>query len=329
VRRELSMAVGDYAHVRDLADGRVTVEGVDLVVLRLPIEQILQRALRHREWDVSELSLAQYVALRSRGDTTLTAIPVFPSRVFRHGAIYVRRGTLSDPGALNGARVGIPEWVQTAGVWVRGILAEEYGVDLASIAWVQAGVNQAGREEGTPVELPRGLRCHARPDASLDELLQSGEIDAIISARPPASFVRSGGSTVRLMRDHREAERVWWERTGILPIMHIVTIRRDVYGGSRWIARGLLDAFSEAKRRSVAALADPVVSYVPLPWVAEELEMLRGRLAAGDEWWPYGVAPNRATLETFLRYARDQGIAAPQLAVEDLFAPETLSDVRV
>ena len=325
--RPFSLAVGDYAHVQALFDGRVRVEGLDLRFLRLSAEQVIQRMMEHREFEIAEFSFAQYVALRASGDTSLIAIPVFPSRVFRHGSIFVRAdGPRDDPGALNGGRIGVPEWVQTAGIWTRGILGEYLGVDVRSIEWIQAGVNQPGRRESAPLVLPEGIRYRAVADSTLTDMLDLGEIDAIVTARPPASFTDGSDRAVRLFSDVPAVEREWWARTGIFPIMHVVVLRRDAYEEARWIATGLVEAFTEAKRRSIAALTDNTYSHVPLPWVPDQLVELN---PGGGEWWPYGVEPNRLTLDAFLRYCREQGLAPADLQVDDLFAPETLTAVRV
>jgi 4,5-dihydroxyphthalate decarboxylase len=324
--RPFALAIGDYAHVAALADGRVRVEGMELRVLRLSAEQVIQRTMEHQEWEIAEFSFAQYVALRASGDRSLIAIPVFPSRVFRHGSIFVRADGPHEPGALAGGRIGVPEWVQTAGVWTRGILHEQYRLDLRSITWIQAGLNQPGRKEAAPIALPPGISCHAMPAATLTGMLDEGEIDAIITARPPASFADGSGRVRRLISDFPAVELAWWRATGIFPIMHVVVLRRDAYEEARWIAQGLVSAFTEAKRRSLTLLADSTFSHVPLPWIPDRLAELTDE---ETEWWPYGIEPNRPTLTTFLRYCRDQGVAPPGLEIEDLFAPETLTEVRV
>jgi 4,5-dihydroxyphthalate decarboxylase len=323
---EYALAIGDYAHVQALADGRVRVQGLDLRIQRLSAEQVIQRTMEHQEWEIAEFSLAQYVALCSRGDQSLIAIPVFPSRVFRHGSIFVRADGPHDPSALGGGRVGVPEWVQTAGIWTRGILSEQYGLDLRSIEWVQAGVNQAGRRESVPVTLPPGVSCRSADGETLTDLLEAGSIDAIITARPPSSFTDGSGRTTRLISDFQAAERAWFNDTGIFPVMHVIVIRRDAYEQARWIAQNLVEAFTEAKRIELASLADITISHVPLPWIPDQL----AELSAGvDEWWPYGVEPNRPTLSAFLRYCSQQGVAPPSLKLEDLFAPETLTAVHI
>jgi 4,5-dihydroxyphthalate decarboxylase len=318
VKRQLSVAVGSYDHVRDLTTGRVPIEGLDPTFIELPVEQILQRFVRYREWEVSEFSLAQYVALRSRGDTSLIAIPVFPSRMFRHGSVFVRAGTIDRFPDLRGRRIGVPEWVQTAGVWVRGILEREHGVTPDSVEWVQAGLDEPGRRESVQSSLPDGVRLERRPDASLSEMLRSGEIDALISARAPRS---DDGRIVRLLADHVAAERAWWRRTRIYPIMHVMVLRADVYAAAPWCAANLLAAFDEARLRSVRRLLGTTVSHIAVPWLPELLT----ELTDGDPlgWWAYGVEPNRPTLQAFLDFAVDQGVAQAPMSVEELFAPET------
>jgi 4,5-dihydroxyphthalate decarboxylase len=321
----LSIAVGSYDHVRDLVSGRLRPEGIEPTFIELEIEQILQRFAHLEEWDVSEFSLAQYVARRARDDESIIAIPVFPSRVFRHGSIFVRPGTMEGPADLVGRRVGIPEWVQTAGVWMRGILEREYRVDLAEVEWVQAGVNEAGRGESIAPDLPAGVRVESRPEDTLDEMLRTGEIDAVLSARPPRGF--DGERVVRLVTDHVEVEREWWRRTGIYPIMHVIVLRAAPYRRSPWIAASLTEAFTEAKRRGVERLRELTASRIAMPWIAEQLEELEPLF--GTDWWPYGVAGNRATLEAFLDFSHRQGVARRRLEVEELFAPETLFEARV
>src|SRR5215468_4205312 len=200
----LTLAVTDYDHVRDLVHGVVKADGIALTPVVLEVEEIFYRFINHLEWDVSEMSFAKYLALTAQGGAPMVAIPVFPSRVFRHSSIYVRKDRkIAQPKDLEGKTVGIPEWAQTAGIFARGMLAETYGVDLAKITWVQAGVNQAGRAEKVELQLPAGVRYESRPDASLSELLTKGEIDAVMSARMPAAFVRAQGSIVRLFPDYR------------------------------------------------------------------------------------------------------------------------------
>src|SRR5262245_36935340 len=190
-RLHLTMAVADYDHIRDLVHGVVKADGIALTGLVLEVEEIFHRFIKHLEWDVSEISFAKYTAMTAQGGAPMVAIPVFPSRVFRHSSIYIRtdRG-IGTPKDLENRTVGVPEWAQTAGIYARGLLAEYYGVDLTKIRWIQAAVNQPGRAEKVELNLPGGIRYEARPDASLSELLAKGEIDAAITARVPTVFAR-------------------------------------------------------------------------------------------------------------------------------------------
>ncbi|MGH9058175.1 MAG: 4,5-dihydroxyphthalate decarboxylase, partial [Acidimicrobiales bacterium] len=263
----LTMAMSGYDHVRDLDSGAVRVEGVDLTSLTLPVEEIFFRFLKYREWHVSELSLAKYVALRAAGDTSLSAIPVFPSRVCRHSSIFVRRGGPTDPKELAGGRIGVPEWAQTASVYSRALLQHEWGIALSDVSWYQAGVNTPGRQEKVAVHLPDGVSLTRVPDRSLDDMLRAGDLDAVLSAHPPESFERGDGDLVRLFPDYQPVEREHVARTGIFPIMHITAIRADVLETAPWVAVNLLTAFEEAKRRSLARLAEITASRIPLPWI--------------------------------------------------------------
>lgn len=323
----LTLAMSGYDHTRDLESGAVGVEGVDLTCLTLPVEEIFFRFLHYREWHVSELSMAKYVALRASGDTSLTAIPVFPSRVCRHSSIFVRRGGPSDPKELAGARVGVPEWAQTASVYSRALLQYEWGVDLRDVSWFQAGVNTPGRKEKVDLSLPEGVSLTPVPDRSLEEMLLAGDLDAVLSAHPPEAFDRGGGEIVRMFPDYLPLEREYVARTGVFPIMHITVIRSDVLEDAPWVAANLLSAFEEAKRRSLARLAEMTASRVPLPWVPATLQEMAGML--GGDPWPYGVEANRVTLGAFTRWAHEQGVAARLLEPEDLFAPQVLDRYKV
>jgi len=305
----LTLAINPYDHARDLR-----AEGIDLTVLELPIEEIFFRFTKFREWDASEMSFGKTVSLMAQAAPEIMPIPVFPSRVFRHSAIYVgEKSPIRQPQDLEGRKVGIPEWAQTAGIYVRGLLQHEYGVDLARIQWYQAGVQQPGRVEKVKLHLPEGVRITAVPDKSLAGMLAGGELDAVISARDP------GGK--RLFEDYVSVEEAYFRKTGIYPIMHVVVLRRDSYERDRWIAMNLFKAFEASKRESMQRLVEIGLSHVPMPWLAEHAR--RWRALAGEDFWPYGLEPNRPTLEAFVQYSHEQGITQRRLKVEELFAPET------
>jgi 4,5-dihydroxyphthalate decarboxylase len=311
----LSLAINPYDHVRDLRP-----QGIDLVTLELPIEEIFFRFTKFREWDVSEMSFGKVVSMMSEARPEIIALPVFLSRVFRHSAIYLgKNSNLRTPKDLEGRRVGIPEWAQTAGLYVRGLLQHEYGVDLARINWYQAGLREPGRVEKVELKLPQGLRISALPDRTLLDLLARGELDAVISARAL--------DAPRLFEDYRAAEAAYWKKTRIFPIMHVLVLRREVYERDRWIAMNLLKAFEEAKRASLARVSEFGLSHLPLPWVPDHVRQWRE--VAGEDFWPYGVAPNRPTLEAFLQYGFEQGVCRRRLSVEELFAPETRESFKI
>jgi 4,5-dihydroxyphthalate decarboxylase len=324
----LTLAIGEYDQVRDVLDGTVPVAGVDLTVLRLPVEEMFYRFLTHGEFDVSEVSFAKIVALAAQDDRRFVPLPVFPSRVFRHSSIYVHGdGGITRPEQLAGKRIGVPEWAQTAAIYSRGLLAHEYGVDLASVHWHQAGVNEPGRREKVALELPPGFRLTVVADRSLSEMLLAGDLDAVLSARPPAPIVAGDPRVRRLFADYREVELAYARKTGIFPIMHVVALRREVHERDRWLAMNLFKAFDEARRRSLERAADMAVSFFPLPWIPDELR--RARELLGADPWPYGIEANRTTLDAFLNYAFEQGVCRRKLAVETLFPPEAQSTFRI
>jgi 4,5-dihydroxyphthalate decarboxylase len=316
----LSLALNAYDHVRDVISGEVRPAGIDLVPLELPIEEIFYRFTRFREWHVSEMSFGKVVSLMSEDRPQIAVLPVFLSRVFRHSAIYLPEGSpIQKPKDLEGRRVGIPEWAQTAGIYVRGMLAHEYGVDLARIQWFQAGVREPGRVEKVDLKLPPGVKIQRMADRTLLAMLAAGELDAVISAREiPAP---------RLFKEYRAAEAEYWKKTHIFPIMHVLVIRRDTYERDRWIAMNLYQAFEEARRRSMARVREFGLSHLPMPWVPDHLRQWQA--LAGDDFWPYGIEPNRPTLEAFFQYAHEQGVAGKRLRMEDVFAPETREQFKI
>lgn len=324
----LTLAITPYDHVSDLTSGRIRIEGIDLTCLQLQTEEVFFRTAVYREFDVSELSLAKYASMRSQGDDSLIAIPVFPSRVPRHSAIYIRRGgPVKTPADLSGRRVGVPEWAETALVYARGLLRHQYGIDLNSIHWLQAGVNDPGRTEKVALKLPAGLSLTPVRDKSLNDMLLSGELDAIMCARPPRAFQEKDSGITRLFEDFLEIEQQYVRETGIFPIMHTVVLRHDVMEKYPWAAMNLFKAFEEAKRRSVERVFSITVSSVPVPWCYERAR--RDLDVFGKDYWPYGIEPNRTTLEAFLQYAYEQGVCHRLMKPEEMFAREVQQHFRV
>jgi 4,5-dihydroxyphthalate decarboxylase len=324
----ITVALGDYDHVRDLFDGTVKAEGIDFTLLRLPTEEMFYRFATYREWDVSEMSFAKCVGMAGSGDHSVVPIPVFVSRAFRHSAIYVLRDSaVQSPKDLTDKRVGVPEWAQTAGVYVRGMLQHYYDVDLKSITWVQGGVNEAGRKEKAALKLPSGIRLSVETERSLSDMLLDGSLNAVISARPPAPFTLGDDRIRRMIADPRTVELKYWKDTGIFPIMHILVLRRDVYEKHRWLANNLVSAFEAAKQRSLRRMSDITASFAPLPWLADYARLSMDIL--GQDFWPYGVGRNEITLNAFFEYAHEQGVGKALLDPAQFFAPETLTRAKV
>ena len=327
-RLHLTLATADYDHVRDLTNGAVRADGVVLTGFTLPVEEIFFRFIKNREWDVSEMSFGKFIGFASQGNSPFIGIPVFPSRVFRHSAFYVRadRG-IASPKDLEGKTVAIPEWAQTAGIYARGFLAESAGVDLRKIKWVQAGMNEAGREEKVEFKLPPGIQYTQRRDTSISAMLLSGEVDAAICAREPDAFTKGGGKVVRLYPDYRKDEAAYHAATGIFPIMHVIALRRALFERYPWVAMNLLKAFEEAKARSLARIGDLTASRIPVPWSSA----LSAEFAQnfGADPFPYGLEANRKTLDAYCRFSHEQGITATRLSPDDLFPKEVRASVRV
>ena len=324
----LTMAISRYDHVADLLTGAVPVQGIELNVLDLPLHDIFFRFIQFKEFDVAEISMAKYVSMISQGDDALIALPVFPSRVLRHSSIYVRPdGPVKTPADLAGRHVGVPEWAQTAGVYARGLLTDEFGVDLASIKWFQAGQDQPGRQEKVQLNLPRGVAVTAVADKSLADMLVGGELDAILVAQPPRRYLDGHPNIVRMFEDFLDTEYRYAEKTKIIPIMHAVAMRKEIVDAHPWTVVNLLRAFEHAKNRSVERALYAGMTYFPILWGSEHARRTR-HLFEGD-YWPYGVEANRRTLEVFLRYAHEQGVCHRLLRVEELFPSQVLQSYRV
>ena len=325
---QLTLAASDYAHTREFTSGGIQAEGIEINYISLSIEETFYRFIHFGEWDVSEISSGKYTSMVSQGDDRFVAIPVFPSRVFRQSSLYVRSdSTLKMAGDLRGKRIGIPEWGQSASVYTRGWLQHDVGIPLSEIEWYQAGVNQPGRKEKVKLKLPEGVTVKPNPENSLSQLLLDGEIDAIMTAHPPGLFEEGSPEIKRMFANYREVEEDYYKATGIWPIMHFIAIRRDVFEANRWIARNLYKAFEEAKNRCMAASLEIIATRLPFAWCYEAAE--RARDVFGEDFFPYGIEPNRKTLEAFLLYAHEQGLAHKHLKIEDLFPVELQSEFKV
>ena len=325
----LSLACWDYDRTRALADGSVQPDGIELTYLNLPVEETFFRMLRHREFDAAEMSLSSYAVSLAREPRPFVAIPVFPSRFFRHSCIYVNaKAGVREPRDLIGKRVGTPEYQMTAPVWIRGILAEHYGVPVDSVTYFTGGEEEPGRDEKIALDLPANIRVQRiGPTQTLAGMLDAGEIDALHTARMPSTFRAGNPNVRRLFDDYVGVEQQYFRDTGIFPIMHTVVVRRDVYDKNRWIAQSLYKAFVQAQRRTYDDLYVTAALKAMLPWLTAHVEEARALM--GADYWPYGFAPNRSTLATFLRYHHEQGLSRRLLTPEELFAPEALESFKI
>lgn len=323
-RLRLTLACGDYDRTRDLAEGAIRPDGIDLTYLRLPVEETFFRMLRHQEFEVAEMSLSSYVVSLRADPAPFVALPVYTSRMFRHGCVYVNRDAgIESPEDLRGKTVGVPEYQLTANVWIRGILADQHGVPVAAVRYRTGGQETPGRIEKAELDLPDRIRVEPISQSqTLSAMLVDGEIDAIYSPRMPSPFARRDPRVGRLFPDVVEAEQAYFAATGIFPIMHVVVIRRDVYESSPWVAQSLYKAFLQAKVAAADRLYDTSALRFMLPWMIQQLEQARELL--GDDFWSYGLDANRDGLATFLRYHHDQGLSPRLMRPEELFAPEAL-----
>ena len=313
----LTLGCGDYDLTRALIDGTVRPPGIDLTVLPMSSPERHWRMMRFEEFDVAELSMSHYLVAHSEG-RAFRAIPVFPHRRFRHSFVFCRTSAeIEEPGDLNGKRIALRTFQNTAGVWTRGILADDYGVDLGSIQWLTQD------EEETPWEPPDWLHIErVRAGANLDTMLLEGELDAAIYPEMLPSFARGDPRVRRLFADPKQVEHEYFERTGIFPIMHTVVIKDTVLRDFPWAAVSMLRAFRDSKDRCYARLADP--RQTALAWVQDLLEEQRAVL--GPDPWPYALEPNRSTLEALVRYSHAQGLIPRAPAIEELFAENSLSE---
>jgi 4,5-dihydroxyphthalate decarboxylase len=319
----LTYGGGLYDRTEALASGSVRPEGIDLNFIALRPAETFWRMLQFQEFDVSELSCANYFMLCSRADTRFVEIPVFPSRTFRHSAIYVNAAAaIREPADLTGKRLGCAEYGMTAAVWVRAFLQHDYGVLASDMVWVSGGLEEPGRRDRIPASAPAGVRQEAAPPGrGLVEMLDRGELDALVSPSTPSTFRAGSSNTVRLFPDFPRVEAEYYRRTGMFPIMHTVVLRRDVHERYPWAAVSLFKAFDEAKNLALDGLREADALAVSLAWSVAYAE--QERLLRGPDLWAYGLESNRPVLEALKDYLADQGLLAQDFAVDQVFAPST------
>jgi 4,5-dihydroxyphthalate decarboxylase len=319
-RLHLTFAACRYDRLEAIREGNVTVEGVDLTCLTLKSgRDVFDRMVGGQEFDIAELSASEFISLAGAGNCPFMALPVFPSRVFRHGYIFINtRAGIRTAKDLEGGRVGLPLYTQTAAIWARGHLAHQFGVDLSTIRWVQGAVEHTGthgKPHAPPLLRPVAIEQNTS-GASLAELLARGEIDALIGSRKPEMFGHHP-DVARLFPDYRKRERELYETAKIFPIMHLIAIRRELHERHRWLATSLYEAFVESKRRARARMRYAGSLAVMLPWLQSEIEEI-DEIFGGDAW-PYGLEPNRPTLEALVQHMVEQHFIAQPIPIEDLF----------
>ena len=320
-----------YLHMHPLIDGTAAPEGIDLNFIPLEVEEIFWRQLKHEEFDASEMSLSSYVMARARGDDRFIAIPVFTLRIFRHSCVYINAHKgITRPTDLIGKTVGLPEYQMTACLWLRGIFQHEYGVHPNQIHWRGGGQETPGREEKLKLRLPPDIDYQPIPhDKTLSEMLDSGELDALFTARTPSCFTKGSPNVRRLFENFIEMEKEYYLKTDIFPIMHTIALKRTVYEENPWMAMSLYKACLRSKNMVLQKLQQTggAPLYAILPWGGWEAE--RTRKIMGDDWWPYGIERNRVTVDALCQYSFEQGLSARRMTVEELFAPETFDEFKI
>jgi 4,5-dihydroxyphthalate decarboxylase len=319
----LVYAGGDYDHTRALADGTVRPEAIDLTYVRLLTQETFWRMQRYQDFDASELGMSGYIGLVARGNCPFVAIPAFVSRSFRHGCLFVNSASgIRTPADLRGKRVGLPSYGMAAALWLRGMLQHDYGVHCTEMEWVQGSLRESGSQQLPAYSLPVEIRLHNVTNRTLDQMLVTGEIDALITAHMPPSFHCGDSRVRRLFPDYKQVEQDYYRKTGYFPIMHCVVLRRNVYEAHPWVAPNLLTALEASKQQALERAYDYDALRYPLPWLIPDLEEVRQLM--GQDPWPYGVEANRATLDVMCQYAQEQGLTQRLVAVEELFAPNSL-----
>ena len=324
----LSVAIGDYDRNRPLIDGAVSIDGVNPVFMKLCPEEIFFRAFRTQDFDICELSLSSFTLKTALGTCPYVGIPAFVSRCFRHTSIYVRTDRIKEPKDLMGKRVGVPEYQLTANVWARAILEDDFGVKPSDIRWVRGGIEHAGRPEKITVKLPPGVILEDAPEGTtISELLLQGEIDGFIGPRPPSKAALESPDVGLLFRDSAGAATDYYRRTSIFPIMHLIGLRRTLAEQHPWLPAAVLKAFEQSKAIAVEALVDTSATKVTLPFVEEQVSFARKLM--GEDFWAYGVGPNRKALDAFLRHHFSQGLAPRLMKAEEMFHPATHETFKI
>ncbi|WP_321967873.1 ABC transporter substrate-binding protein [Burkholderia cepacia] len=326
---QLSIAVGNYDRIRPLIDGDVQIDGVDPVFMLQDPEEIFFRAFRHADYHICELSLSSYSVKTAAGSSPYVAVPIFPSRAFRHSSVYVRadRG-IDRPEDLKGKRIGVPEYQLTANVWVRLFLEEEYGVKASDIRWVRGGYEDPTRVEKISLQLPEGVVLENAPEGrTISNLLADGEIDGVIGPRAPSCFDRGHPQVKYLFADPQKSAAEWYERRKLFPIMHTLGVRRTIAEQHPWLPGALVKAFEKSKEVALSRLSDTSATKVTLPFIEDQLR--NARRLMGDDFWSYGFAQNEHVIDRFLAQHYAEGLSSRRLRPIDLFHPASIECFKI
>jgi 4,5-dihydroxyphthalate decarboxylase len=326
---QLSIAVGNYDRIRPLIDGDVQIDGVDPVFMLQDPEEIFFRAFRHADYDVCELSMSSYSVKMAAGTSPYIAVPIFPSRAFRHSSIYVRtdRG-IDKPEDLTGKRIGVPEYQLTANVWVRLLLEEEYGVKASDIHWIRGGYEDPTRVEKIALKLPEGVVLENAPEGkTISDLLAEGVIDGVIGPRAPSCFDRGHPQVKYLFDDPQKSAAEWYERRKLFPIMHALGIRKTLAEQHPWLPGAVTKAFTHSKSIALARLSDTSATKVTLPFIEDQLRAARRLM--GNDFWSYGFAENEQTIDRFLAQHFAEGLSSRRLTPAELFHPASLESFKI
>ncbi len=327
--QNITIACWGYDRTKPVEDGRVKVEGCNVTFIDIEPEEMFHRALHFEEFDVTELSFSNYLTLTARGTCPYVAIPVFPGRRFRHNGIYInKKSGIREAKDLKGRIVGSPEYQVTASVWIRGILEDEYGVKPSDVRWRAGGLWEPNRTEKVTFAAPKGVELERiKPDQTLSEMLEKGDIDALIGPRAPSGFYKGHPDIVRLFPDYIAREKDYFKRTGLFPIMHLLAVHKRKVAELPWLPASLFKAFEQAKNMAIERLLEENEPMATYPWI--DGVVTEAQDIMGKDFWPYGLEENRKAIETFIRYHYDQGLAQKKLTIEELFVPSTMVRSRI
>lgn len=321
---KLNFSCGLYDRTEPILDGRVQPEGIDLNYMPLEPEELFWRMAQYAEFDVSEFSMAAYTMLHGQGDRRFVGIPVFPSRMFRHGAVFInKKSGIKKAEDLKGKRVGVPDYTMTATVWIRGFLEHEHGVKSTDMHWFTGGLNKPGRKQRVTAEWPKELKMEdIGNEKTLSKMLAAGEIDALIGARQPGCYDEGDPNIDHLWPNYPVVELDYYKRTKIFPIMHLIVMKKEIYEENPWAAVSLFKAFQQAKSLCQKSIYTMAAAKYMIPGVEK---LYKDTVASmGEDYWPYGYDVNKAVLDTFNTYAFEQFMIPKKFDTKELFCPSVL-----